>query len=271
MIIPGICSVTLNDCSIEEVIQVTKDSGLKAIEWGGKIHVPPTEESNAQKVSRLMAENGLLTSSYGSYYRLGVSEEDGMSFESVLRTASILGAPTIRVWAGSKDREDASEEEIHAVLEDAGRIAAMAAAKGISITFEFHGGTLTNSAKNARQLADELPHKNIYFSWQQPHGFTLDECLQGLDDLLPRLSTVHVYYWTIGSWDRNTKSDAVDSLIWPDDYFMHPLADGAERWTRYIEKINQSDEDHFALLEFVKEGTIDQVKEDAASLLQLVS
>ena len=44
-------------------------------------------------------EAGLAIAAYGSYYR--VEHDDPAPFEPVLATAVELGAPTVRVWAGS--------------------------------------------------------------------------------------------------------------------------------------------------------------------------
>jgi hypothetical protein len=44
---------------------------------------------------------GLEVSSYGYYYKAGISESEGLRFSIVLETAVALNAPTIRVWAGN--------------------------------------------------------------------------------------------------------------------------------------------------------------------------
>jgi hypothetical protein len=49
-------------------------------------------------------EAGLQIAAYGSYYRLGTGQ---LPFQSVLETAISLGAPTIRVWAGTVGSRDA--------------------------------------------------------------------------------------------------------------------------------------------------------------------
>ncbi len=262
----GMCSVTLAKCSAEEVLSIAFRAGLDAIEWGGNGHVPHGDVECARRVRGLTEKAGLEVSSYGSYYRVGVSEAAGLSFKSVLDTAAALGAPTIRVWAGDRNTCDAEAAYIQTVIDDTRRIADLAAEQGISITFEFHGGSLTDRNETAAQFAARVPHPNVYFSWQPPHGYSLDHCLEGLRGLLPRLSTVHVYHWTIGSYGKNAFNETVRPLKWPEDFFRHPLGEGAERWKAYFEVVRAGGREHFALLEFVKDDSPEQVIADAKSL-----
>lgn len=60
----GLCSVTFRDRSVEEVVQLAKDAGLDAIEWGGKGHVPHEDFEAAKKAARITEEAGLVVSSY---------------------------------------------------------------------------------------------------------------------------------------------------------------------------------------------------------------
>lgn len=271
MIKPGICSVTLAKKSVSEVIEIVKEAGLEGIEWWGKDHVPHGDTTVAAKVKALTNEAGLKVSSYGSYYRAGVSESEGLSFASVLDTAVALGAPTIRVWAGNCDYGKANETLIGNVVADTMRIAEMSAARGISVTFEFHGGTLTDNNEHAIKFASMTGHPAVFFSWQPPHGYDLGHCLSGLKGLLPRLNTIHVYHWTIGSYEKNTVNETVRPLKYPEDFHRHPLSDGADRWREYIKIINSTGRDHFALLEFVKDDLPTQVIEDAGTLKKMLN
>lgn len=133
--------MTLARKGVHEVIAIVKEAGLEGIEWWGKDHVPHGDTAIAAKVKALTEEAGLKVSSYGSYYRTGVSEAAGLSFSSVLDTAAALGAPTIRVWAGNCDYGQTNEAQIGKIVADTIRIADMAAEAGLTVTFEFHGGT----------------------------------------------------------------------------------------------------------------------------------
>lgn len=269
MITPGICSLTLPDDTAETVIEETVAAGLGAIEWWGKGHVPLGDLSNAERIGQLTRARGLQVAAYGSYYCVGVSEHEGMSFEDVLATAAALGAPTIRVWAGNQDFEETADSQREAIIQDTLRIADLAEQRGVSITFEFHGGTLTSSNPGAQRFAAQVPHANVFFSWQPANGQTVDYRMQGLESLLSRLSTIHVFHWTIGAYEQDVDDALTRALKWPDDFHRHPLSDGAQAWQSYIAKASTSGRPHFALLEFVRGNSIESMRADAVVLKDL--
>ena len=194
---------------------------------------------------------GLEVSSYGYYYKAGISESEGLRFSSVLETAVALNAPTIRVWAGNSGFASVDSAFVTKVVDDSLRIGDLAAKSGRTITFEFHKGTLTDTGENARQFATMLDHPAIFFSWQPPLGIGTEDCLSGLEGLLPRLGTIHVYHWTVTA---------------EGGFARQPLSSGVDRWEKYFNVIRSSGRDHFALLEFVKGDSPEQVIEDAKTI-----
>lgn len=264
------CSATLSKYSVEDVIDIAGKAGLDGIEWWGNGHVLHSDIATARRVRSLTHKAGLEISSYGSYYRTGVSEQDGLSFQDVLDTAIELGAPTIRIWAGNLDYGDASEKIIRDIIDDTLRIADFAAAENISVTFEYHGGSLTDRNDTAIKFASQIQHSNVFFSWQPPHGYTVEHCMEGLEGLLPRLNTIHVYHWTIGSYEKNIANETIRQLKFPEDFYRHPLSDGIDRWKKYVNLINTTGRDHYMLLEFVKDDDPEQVIADAETLKELI-
>jgi len=107
MIKGGLVSVTFRKLSPQEIISLMKKTSLKAIEWGGDIHVPHGDTNKAKQVAALTEDAGLDCVAYGSYYRAGVSEEEGLSFNAVVDSALALKAPTVRIWIGKKGSADA--------------------------------------------------------------------------------------------------------------------------------------------------------------------
>ena len=81
MLIPGLVSITFRSLSPQDVIQLVKDAKLRAIEWGGDIHVPHGDLKQAKQVCAQTEEAGLQVAAYGSYYRVGESEREGLAFE----------------------------------------------------------------------------------------------------------------------------------------------------------------------------------------------
>lgn len=88
--------------------------------------------------------------------------------------------------------------------------------------------------------------------------------------LLKRLSTIHVYHWTIGSYAQNTVNETMRPLCFSDDFYRHPLSDEVDRWREYIQMINTTGRSHYLLLEFVKDDSPEQVVTDAEILKEIV-
>ena len=99
---PGLCSVTFRSLSPQAVIDLAAANGIKAIEWGGDIHVAPGDLDNARDVAARTAKASLTVSSYGSYiFAPDFAPED---VTATLETAKALGTGHIRIWPGSRKR-----------------------------------------------------------------------------------------------------------------------------------------------------------------------
>lgn len=245
MIHPGLVSISFRKLSTEEIIDQCLKHGLSCIEWGGDVHVPHGDDEIAIKTAELMHRNNLRTAAYGSYYRSGVS--DPALFADVLRSAKLLGAPFIRVWAGEKGSADTTPEERAAIVSDLKRCTEMAAAEGISLSTEYHRYTLTDTNESAQDLIAEVSHPMFRTGWQPPNGQSFEYRMAGLQNVQPVLSTVHVFHW-VNISDRR------------------PLAEGRDDWQKYLAAVNATGRDTDALLEFVMDDSLDQLAEDAATL-----
>lgn len=248
MIYPGLVSITFRKFSPAEVVAMVRQAGLKGIEWGGDVHVPHGDIERAREVRALTQENGLTVAAYGSYYRAGQSESAGLPFERVLESAVELGAPTIRVWPGTAGSDATDEDGRWRIIQDLRRISDLAAKVGITISTEFHGGTLTDTNESANKLLVEVDNTNLFTLWQPHVGQETDECIAGLETVLPRVSNIHVFHW------------------WPTAADKHPLADGAARWAQFLDVVKQKPGDRYALLEFVQGDSPEAFQRDAATL-----
>jgi len=248
MLIPGLVSITFRSLNPKEIIRLATQAGVMSIEWGGDVHVPAGEINRAHEVGYWTREAGLMVSAYGSYYRLSGDWHGEASFERVLASAVALGVPTIRVWAGTKGSADCSPQERRAIIDDALRIAEMAARTGITISLEYHAGTLTDTRASVRELLDEVAHPNIEFLWQPSNGEPVEACADRLRDVLPRLRNVHVFHW------------------WPTARERHQLIEGEARWRTYIDIVRESGRSVDFLLEFVLNDSPGQFLADAATL-----
>jgi 3-dehydroshikimate dehydratase len=253
MLIPGLVSITFRQLDPQEIVRLVVQAGLESIEWGGDVHVPPGDINRAREVGRWTRNAGLMVSAYGSYYRLADDRKEAVPFERVLASAVGLGAPTIRVWAGGKGSAECPPADRQRIVDDAVRIADLAARSGITISIEYHGGTLTDTRESAGALLKELSHPNIEFLWQPTNGEPVESCTARLLEVMPRLRNVHVFHW------------------WPTAATRHPLIAGADRWHTYIDIVRAHKKSVDFLLEFVAGDSPAQFLEDAATLRLLLA
>ncbi|WP_460455398.1 sugar phosphate isomerase/epimerase family protein, partial [Arthrobacter bambusae] len=175
-----------------DVIRFAADARLKAIEWGGDVHVPAGDFVCAKEVKDRTVDAGLAVASYGSYLRLGSSPRSEQ--EAVVETAVALGAPRIRVWAGTRGSEDAGAHHWAAVVRDAREFADTAASADVLVGLEFHGGTLTDRAESTAALLSEIERDSrLGTYWQPPQGMPDSEALRGLDLLAGNVLAVHAF------------------------------------------------------------------------------
>jgi len=247
MISSGLVSITFRQLTPEAIIGLVREAGLRGIEWGGDVHVPHGDLKRAREVGEMTREAGLEVAAYGSYFRVGHSEGDGLLFSHVVDSALELGASVIRVWAGSEGSTTVSDEQRRRVVEDLRRITELAAKAGVRVATEFHGGTLTDTNESTNQLLLEVDHANLYTYWQPLMGMSDETCVEAIGQLSLRLSHLHVYHWD------SVKERCV-------------LAAGTERWQQFLQAAHEVPGDRYAMLEFVKDDAPENFLRDAATL-----
>ena len=244
----GLVSVTFRQLSPKEILALMARTELCAIEWGGDVHVP--DAAAAVEVRKLTEDSGIEVASYGSYYRCG-EEQD---FAAVLQTAVALGAPNIRVWAGDKGSLEADEAYREKVACDARMITAMAMSEGLTVGFEFHGGTLTDTTKSTLDLMKAAETEGLFTYWQPPVGSRTEGNLEAMDALMPMISNIHCFEWKM-----------IDGTC-----VRRPFAEGAAHWGAYFRKLHEAGKTGYALMEFVRENEPEQLIADAAALCALL-
>lgn len=246
MLSTGVVSVTFRPLSPERILTLARVAGLDGVEWGSDVHVPVGDFAHASRVGQMTREAHLRTVSYGSYFKAGYS--DPAAFAGVIETAKTLGAPNIRIWAGERGSE--AEDNRAAVADSIRACAAACADAGMTVSLEFHPGTLTDHYDSACRLIDEVAHDNLRLYWQ-PNQFR-DEAynLAALHAVLPYLSHVHVF-----AWEGKEK---------------YPLARDERIWRKYMDILRGAVGDHAMLMEFVCDGSERQFREDAETLLRFL-
>jgi len=250
---PGLCTVTFRQLGPEDVVALAAECGIEGIECAGDVHVPPGQLAVAQRVRALTEQAGLAVISYGSY--VAPPNDDERAFAAVLETAQSLGAPNIRIWPGSRNRDSASysADQRLAVAHAIRRMAAMADEASRTISLEYQPGSLTDDLQTARRLMSEIDDPNVFLYWQPSPGLRLETALEEIRAVGPETSHVHVF-----AWDRERN--------------RYPLADHKDQWRTILKAMPETRwrGERFAMLEFVKGDTPDQFREDAATFRQLL-
>lgn len=244
---PGLVSINFRKLSPEEVIGLVRRAGLTAIEWGGDIHCPHGDEEAARRVGEATRAVGLTVAAYGSYYRLGHSEQDGPDFGRVLRSARALGAPVIRVWAGTHSSAEADPSYRDWVVREARRVASLAGECGIRVALEFHANTLTDTAASAAAFLEAAAHPNLRSLWQPGNAWTPTECLASLRRIGPWLEYLHVFHRD----DANRR---------------RPLEEDTAEWSAYLREAATLRPGALALMEFVAPDDPEAFLQDATTL-----
>lgn len=245
-LVAGLVSVTFRDLSAAEVVDLATNAGLSAIEWGGDVHVPQGDVDTATKVGALCRESGLDVVSYGSYFRAG--DTDQGEFSDVVRTAQALGAPSIRVWAGTVGSAPATEEQRESVASSLASAVDEAEAAGLRVALEFHPNTLTDTVRSTLNLLEQVDRDTLGTYWQPGRGTPPLLAAEQVRALLPRLSVIHAFSWA-------------------KDGTREPLAEQEEMWTGVLNVAAADDREHPVLLEFVAEDDPKTFAADAKTLL----
>ena len=245
----GLCSVSFRKLTVEEIIAAVKDAGMDGVEWGGDVHVPHGDVEKAKYVAGLMKDAGLETLSYGTYYYPGdhVVED----FKGVIDCALALGTKIIRVWAGSKTLPDVTPEYRAKIIADTQAICDMAKPYGLTIAYEYHGWTLTETLESALQAYEEVGKENMKMYWQPSIFKTPEENVDALKAMLPISCNVHMFHW-----------DA--------EYTRYALEDGFDVVKQYLDLAKTNPNIHGVMLEFIKGDSVEQLKADAATLNKVV-
>lgn len=241
----GLCSVTFRQLAPDDVIDAAVGAGLESIEWGAGTdeHVTPGDSAAAASLGERTRDAGLAVASLGGYFRCRNDE----SIEPLLDSAVAIGAPRVRVWAGtvgSADVDDAERARIADRLTDA---ADRAAAQGIELALEYHGRTLTDTAESARALLQTVAHPNLTTYWQPTQGADDDVAIGELEAVAPWVSTLHVFSW----WPRAERLR---------------LSERAALWQRVFARTASLPHVTDALIEFVPDDDPALLPAEAATL-----
>ena len=180
---PALCSVTFRNLQPAAIVELAASARLAGIEWAGDVHVPPGRSARAREVRALTEDAGLSVISYGSY--IAPPTDDIASFSIALETALELGAPNIRLWAGTRNRASTtySPLERSSVAGQIREMADLARKAGVKVSLECHPDSLTDDTTSAERLVAEMGDPDIYLYWQPRPGLPLGAALDEIERL----------------------------------------------------------------------------------------
>jgi len=241
----GICTIACREISLAEAIDTAAEAGAEGVEiWGQPPHVsyPPDADQIAEVVAHA-AEKGIKIPVFGSYYRVGRDVEFhgvAVTKENQIGLTRLFGAPIIRIWAGTKNHEECSEEEVEAVMADVREFGDMAADAGISVVLERHANTILNRWDNVAEVMECIGHENVALNWQIPcpagNAEYREKSVGDYMTLLPYAEHCHMQNHTpeeSDTWRGRTLLD-----------------EGVVDYSRFAEALRKADYDGWLMLEF---------------------
>lgn len=240
----GLVSVSFRDRTPKEILQVMKRAGLSVIEWGSDVHAPCTDPVRLAEIAALQKGYGITCSSYGTYFKLGKTPLDEL--KSYIHAAKMLGTDVLRLWCGRKSGAETSETEKETLLAECRAAAELAEHHGVTLCMECHQKTFTERAQDAVWLMEQVnsPHFKMY--WQPFQWQTVRENLQNAQKIAPFATHVHVFNWK------------------GEEKFSLSLA--TKEWRDYLAAFSTP---RTLLLEFMPNGTLDELSAEAAALKQI--
>lgn len=241
----GVVSVSFRKYTPEEILKAMKNAGLSKIEWGSDIHAPYNDTEQLNRLSVLQKEYGIQCSSYGTYFKIGVTAIEEL--EGYISAAKILGTRILRLWCGNKCGTEMTESEKESLLFLCSQAARIAEEKEVILCMECHKGTFTERLEDALELMQKVnsPHFRMY--WQPSEWLEPSDNLKIANALAPYTEHIHVFNWK--GKER------------------FPLSEGIATWREYMKVFDAS---HTMLLEFMPDDRIESLATETKALIEII-
>jgi len=272
MIRIGISSVCYRNAKAETIIDSARAAGLGGIEWSADTHAPHGDSRKAEILMMATLRAGLTVSAYGSFYRLGMNESGGASFETVLQTARHLQAPVIRIWAATdperykslrkkKSLSGAAREMtrdqtagIETLISQARGLADAAGKFGITLCMEPHDSSLVHDYGMLETLVVGTGHPFFKACWTPMNTLDFSAIHASVERLAPLVSLTHF----------RAELPLLETETIPQESPCLAML------SRMAEKERGSNLDSWALIEYVEDDSPQTLAENARRLLDRI-
>ena len=241
----GLVSVSFRSHTPQDILTAMNRAGLDCIEWGGDIHAPAEDMEKVGLLAVLQKEYGVICSSYGSYFRIGVSPLEELP--SVVAAAKTLGTNIIRLWAGNEGSAAYTGQKKEDFFSECRKIANIGVENNVIFCLECHNWTYTDTKETALELMEAVDSPNFRMYWQPNQFKSIEENIAYAKLLAPYTEHIHVF-----NWKGEQKM---------------PLGEAVDVWKRYLTAF---DTNKTLLLEFMPDGDIHSLEREAAALRRIV-
>ncbi len=243
----GLTSLTFRNNSIPDVFEYASKAGIEGIEWGiGEKHMNILSKDKAKQINELSLQYGIDVFSLGSYCDM----RDASCFDDLIQTAVMIKAPIIRVWAGDSASDKSSDDNFRRIVENTIILSDMAKKYGIAVGFEYHNGTLTDTAQSAVRLIKSIDKDNVGLYWQPASMLSAEENLNNFNMVKPYLiGNLHVHNY------------AKESGYMP----LDDIKDSLEAYYTDIK-----DKPYNVMIEFTKDSSLESLIRDAETLKRII-
>lgn len=281
----SVFTVCMPEYDLGETVQLLSELGYDGVEWRVQRIDPAlaaelpsfwrhnrstvdleTILEQAEAVRDLTRNAGLEIPSLASY----VPCSDLKNAERLIRAATIMGAPMVRLGVPRYDRSRPYSELYDQAREDLEGVSRLAAAYGVKVLVEIHMGTIIPSAGLAFRLLEGVDPELVGAIYDPGNmvceGF--EAWRMGMELLGPYLAHVHVknYCWTPAE-----EPDARGTLPWAPQ--PAPLPRGMVDWGQVLDDLRAVGYDGYLSLEdfYPSAATEDKMRADIAYLRSLGS
>lgn len=159
----------LEDCCLEDVIEIAANVGYDGIELMGRApHLPPdTPKARVRELAHRIADRGLSVPCLGAYAGgfSQLEESDRRQqleqLERLTEMAVAFKCPLVRIWAGGPEPERATAAHWQRAAEGLQRSAEIAAACGVNLGLELHYCYLQQDVPGVLHLLELVDRPNL--------------------------------------------------------------------------------------------------------------
>lgn len=241
----GLVSVSFRQHSPKEILEAVRRAGLSCVEWGSDVHAPCEDIEKINEIAALQTKYGIVCSSYGTYFRF--FEAPLEELEKYIQAARLLGTNVLRIWCGRRAGASMTSEERSELLSLCRNAAEIAESNGVKLCLECHKNTFTENPDDTVWLMQTVNSPYFRMYWQPFQWQSAEKNLENAKQIAPYAEHIHVFNW---------KGEKKLSL-----------AEAVAEWQGYL---NEFSAPRTLLLEFMPNGTVEELPIEAAALKSII-